>query len=165
MQNSSTCSKLKTAAWLPACAALYVLSGSGASAQAAPARESASNLASARAETDNYLVELKSLPSYKPGVEGAFEVFLTSKGNYHTNAQYPYRFKTGVAPDGITYTKPNLVRADGSFEEEKKGSFKVPFVAARAGKYVVGGTFSLSVCSNANCIMEKVVLDTTVDVK
>ena len=68
------------------------------------------------------------------------------------------------APDGVTFPKPVLQRADGSFEE-KKGYFKVPFTAAKAGKVTIGGTLYLSVCSDANCIMDKVPLEVAVDVK
>ena len=64
----------------------------------------------------------------------------------------------------MTFPKPILQRADGSFEE-KKGYFKVPFTAAKAGKVTLGGTLYLSVCSDANCIMDKVPLEVAVDVK
>jgi DsbC/DsbD-like thiol-disulfide interchange protein len=64
----------------------------------------------------------------------------------------------------VTYPKPILQRADGTFEE-KKGSFKVPFTAAKAGPVTIAGTLSLSVCSDANCIMDKVPLEVAVDVK
>ena len=118
-----------------------------------------------RADTDNYLAEIKAVGSYKPGAEGAVNVFLTPKGGYHTNAQYPYKFKLNdPPPDGVTFPKPVLVRADGTFEE-KKGSFKVPFVAAKAGTVTIAGTLFLSVCSDANCIMDKVPLEVPVDVK
>ncbi len=41
----------------------------------------------------------------------------------------------------------------------------MPFVAAKAGKATISGTLLLSVCSDANCIMDKVPLELTVDVK
>jgi hypothetical protein len=118
-----------------------------------------------KAESDNYIAEMKAGGGYKAGAEGAVEVTLTPKGSYHTNAQYPYKFKVADPPaDGVSYPKPVLARADGNFEE-KRGSFKVPFVVAKAGKATVGGTLFLSVCSDANCIMDKVALEVPVDVK
>ncbi len=118
-----------------------------------------------KAETENYVAEIHASGSYKAGAEGAVEVTLTTKGGYHTNAQYPYKFKASdPAPDGVTFPKPTLVRADGTFEE-KKGSFRVPFTAAKPGKFTIGGTLYLSVCSDANCIMDKVPLEVPVDVK
>jgi hypothetical protein len=139
--------------------------------EAATARPSTSEAAAAapvaassKSDTDNFTAEIKAGPGYKAGAEGAVEVFLTPKGGYHTNAQYPYKFKLSEpAPEGVSFPKPVLVRADGSFEE-KKGYFKVPFVAAKAGKVTIAGTLYLSVCSDANCIMDKVALEVPVDV-
>jgi hypothetical protein len=121
--------------------------------------------AGAKAETDNYLAEIRASGSYKAGTEGTVEVVLTAKSGYHTNAQYPYKFKASdPPPEGVTFPRPVLVRADGTFEE-KRGSFRVPFLAAKAGKPTIGGTLYLSVCSDANCIMDKVPLEVPVDVK
>ncbi len=149
--------------------ALAVALGCGKS-EAAPPRGTTvaaptPGVAAAKAETDNYVVEVKPMGDYKAGAEAKFEVTLVAKGGYHTNAQYPYKFKTtDPPPPDVTYPKPILQRADGTFEE-KSGSFKVPFTAAKAGKLKVGGTFHLSVCSEANCMMDKVPLELDVDVK
>jgi hypothetical protein len=119
----------------------------------------------ARAETENYLAELKPPDGAKAGVPAVAEVHLAPKGAYHINDQYPYRFKaTDPAPDGVTYPKPVLLRADGAFDS-KKGTFRLPFVATRAGRVTVGGTLYLSVCSEANCVLDKVALSETVEVK
>lgn len=121
--------------------------------------------AGAKAETENYVVEIKGDGAYKAGAEGTVTVTLVTKGDYHINKQYPYKFKaTDPAPEGVTFSKPVLQRGDGTFEE-KTGSFKVPFTAAKAGRATVGGTFYLSVCSDANCVMDKVPLELAVDVK
>jgi ABC-type glycerol-3-phosphate transport system substrate-binding protein len=118
-----------------------------------------------KSETESYVAEITASGAYKAGTEGAVEVTLVPKGGYHTNAQYPYKFKVADPPaDGVSYPKPLVQRADGAFEE-KKGSFKIPFIAQKSGKSTVGGTLSLSVCSDANCIMDKVPLEVTVDVK
>jgi hypothetical protein len=137
--------------------------------EAAPSRPSSSENApatsGAKSETDTYVVEIKATGAYKAGADSTLEVVLATKGAYHTNAQYPYKFKTASpAPAGVAFPKPVLARADGSFEE-KKGTFKVPFRADKPGKYTIGGVFSLSVCSEANCIMDKVPLEIAVDVK
>jgi hypothetical protein len=130
-----------------------------------PGHEATTVGAPNKADTENYAAELKADGAYKAGAEGTLEVLLTPKAGYHTNAQYPYKFKLAdPAPDGVTFPKPILQRADGSFEE-KKGYFKVPFTATKAGKVTLGGTLYLSVCSDANCIMDKVPLEVAVDVK
>lgn len=139
--------------------------------EAAPSRSTHASSAEAagvqggpRTDNEKYTAEIKASGAYKLGTEGVVDVVLTPKGGYHINAQYPYKFKvTDPAPEGVTFPKAILVRADGSFEE-KKGSFRVPFVAAKAGKISVGGTLYLSVCSDANCIIEKEPLEVAVDV-
>jgi hypothetical protein len=119
----------------------------------------------ARIDADNYVVEAKAVGPAKVGQESTIEINLTTKGDYHINKQYPYKFKTADPPPaGVTFPKPTLLRADGTFDE-KTGKFKVPFVAAKAGKVTIGGTFSVSVCSDANCIMDKQNVDVDVDVK
>jgi hypothetical protein len=49
--------------------------------------------------------------------------------------------------------------------DEHKVTLKVPFVPASAGDKKVAGTLSLSVCSAANCLMDKQQLDLTVKVE
>ncbi len=160
---------LQTAGLLVVAVAGLGLGAGCSNSEAATARGSAPEAApvgaSARADNDTFTAEIKATGAYKAGQEGAVEVLLVPKGGYHTNAQYPYKFKASdPAPDGVTFPKPILARADGTFEE-KKGYFKVPFVAGKPGKYTIGGTLHLSVCSEANCIMDKVALEVPVDVK
>lgn len=149
--------------------AVFVAASGCSKSEAAPARgtthENVPVIGGAKAETENYVAEIKAGSGYKAGAEGSVEVTLVTKGAYHTNAQYPYKFKLNEpAPDGVTFPKPVLQRADGAFEE-KKGTFKVPFNPSKAGKYTIAGVFSLSVCSEANCIMDKVPLEVSVEVK
>ncbi len=120
--------------------------------------------ASPKVETETYVVEMKATGPYKVGAEGSIELTLLPKGDYHINKEYPYKFKLDAAPEGITYPKPVLARADGEFEE-KKGTFKVPFVATKAGSFKVRGTFSMSVCSAANCLIDKQTMEREVDVR
>jgi len=149
--------------------AAFALASGCSKSEAAPARgsavESVPVAAGPKAETETYVVEMKVTGPYKAGTEGVVEVTLVPKGAYHTNAQYPYKWKApDPVPEGISYPKSVLQRADGTFEE-KRASFKVPFVVAKSGKTTVSGTLSLSVCSEANCIMDKVPLEVAVDVK
>ena len=57
-----------------------------------------------------------------------------------------------------------MKREDGKFEE-KKGTLPVAFTVAKAGKVKIGGTFSFSVCSDANCVMDKVDVEVEVEAK
>jgi hypothetical protein len=120
--------------------------------------------AGSKAEGANYTAEMVAAGAYKAGAQGTVQVMIVPKGEYHINPEYPYKFKANAPSEGLTYPKPSLQRSDGKFEE-KRGTFQVPFVAAKAGKATVGGTLNLSVCSAANCIVEKVPLELVVEVK
>lgn len=122
--------------------------------------------AGSRADTDTYTVELKAAGEAQVDKEAAVELTLVPKGVYHINDKYPVKFKIADPPPeaGVKLTKLLFKREDGTFSE-KVGSFKVPFVASRAGKATIAGTFSFSVCSDANCMMDKVELSLDVDVK
>lgn len=146
------------------------------SREAAPERPAAASPASAA--TDAYGVEIKAIGPYKAGAEGAIELTLRAKGGYHLNDQYPFRFKVADPPaENISYPKAVLQRADFAFAEENKGNpqnpehkpdtakVQIPFLASKSGRVTVAGTFLLSVCSDANCIMDKVPLELAVDVK
>lgn len=52
----------------------------------------------ARIDADNYVVEAKSTGPVKAGQESTIEISLTTKGEYHINKQYPYKFKTANPP-------------------------------------------------------------------
>jgi hypothetical protein len=146
-------------------AAAFAVAAIPSESRAAPAAQVASApAAGARTETDSFVVEGKATGAYAAGKEGAVEIVLTAKPGYHVNKEYPYKLKLADAPAGVSFPKPVLGRADGTWEE-KKGSFRVPFVAAKAGKYTVAGTFSLSVCSESNCLMDKVLVEVPVEVK
>jgi hypothetical protein len=149
--------------------AAFALASGCSTSEAAPSRGSGTESvpvgAGPKSETETYVAEMKVVAACKAGAECTVEVTLVPKGAYHTNEKYPYKWKApDPVPEGISYPKPLLQRADGSFEE-KRASFKVPFTAAKPGKVTVSGTLSMSVCSEANCIMDKVPLEVAVDVK
>lgn len=151
--------------------AFVVLSGHGQSQAATqPANtksQDSSSIAAgqSKVDADAYTIEMKASGSYKAGSEGVTEITIVPKGDYHINDKFPIKFKaTDPAPEGVKYTKAVLRREDGTFEE-KKGLLKVPFTAARSGKATVSGVLSISVCSDKNCLMEKIELALDVDVK
>jgi len=120
--------------------------------------------AAPKKEADGYVAELVADASYKAGNAATFTVKLAPKAGYHIDAQFPVRWKADDAPTGVTYVKTVLKREDGTFSESD-GAFKVGFTAAKPGTYTLGGTLSLSVCNDKNCVMEKVALDTPVTVR
>jgi len=121
--------------------------------------------AASKKDAQGYTVELKAKGAYQKGVEGKVELVLAPKPGMHVNPDYPAKLKLqDPAPEGITFPKKILKKDDGKFEE-KGATLDIPFVAAKAGKAKIAGTFQFSVCSDKNCFMEKVDLDLDVDVK
>lgn len=136
-----------------------------ATLRAGVAQASAIAAGTAKAETDTYAVQILSVGTYTVGKEGFVEITIVPKGSFHINAQYPTKFKTvDPPPENVAYSKTTFVRADGKFTETL-GVFKVPFTVKTAGKATVGGKLGFSVCSDANCIMDKVDLELTVDAR
>lgn len=140
----------------------------GQSADAAPGVIAETNqilpLAS-RVDNEGYTAEIKPTGTYAVGKEGAVDIIITAKDPFHINDAYSYKFRTpDPAPENVTYPKPLLTRADGKFET-KTGAFRLPFIVSKAGKYKIGGTLSLSVCSQSSCLMEKVDLELEVEAK
>lgn len=154
---------------LSAMAFALVLGCSKSEAAQRPSAEVAEAAETPLAATDtatgsNYVATIKPVGTYEAGKEAAVEVTLTPTGGYHINAEYPYKFKLAEPADGVSYPKPILKREDGAIGE-KLATFKVPFVASKAGKATITGTLYLSVCSEANCVMDRQPLALTVDVK
>lgn len=130
-------------------------------------RDSKGALAPAAAvqENDNYKVTLEPVGTYKKDQQGVVNVVLVTKGEYHINKQYPYKFVTQDPPaEGVTYPKKVVPRGDGSYEE-RKAVLPVPFVPTKSGNVTVGGLYSLSVCTDANCLMDKQRLELSVNVE
>lgn len=128
-----------------------------------PATGDAGKVAVAKVEADGYVAELVVGSDYKAGAKSTYVVTLKARNGFHVNAQFPVRFKAD-ASDDVAYTKSVLKREDGTFNEAE-GTFTVEFVASKTGAHPVGGTLSLSVCNDANCLMEKVALSSSIDVK
>ncbi|HMI86363.1 MAG TPA: hypothetical protein VK550_19855 [Polyangiaceae bacterium] len=144
---------------------------SAASAQNAPPSPNAvpnaaqpAPVGAASFDNANYSVKIAPAGPCKKDQTCSAEIVVQAKGEYHINDKYPYRFKLEDPPaTGLKYPKAVIGKEDGTMDEHKV-TLKVPFVPASAGDKKVAGTLSLSVCSAANCLMDKQQLDLTVKV-
>lgn len=143
------------------CAAFMACSRSGAPTDeslAAPVTSSALH------DTANYKVTIEPSGAYAKDQPGTVLVRLVAKGDYKINDEYPFKFVCQDPPaKGVSYPKKSLGKADGKFEG-KEAQLSVPFVPSESGTVQVGGVFSLSVCTAANCLIDKrpLVLDVPV---
>jgi hypothetical protein len=116
-------------------------------------------------ESDNYRAEMRPSGPCKKDQTCTVEVLVEAKGDYHINDKYPYKFKLeDPPPQGMKYPKPVVGKEDAAIEE-RRAVLKVPFVSDSAGNKKVAGILSLSVCSAANCLMDKQPLEVTVKVE
>jgi hypothetical protein len=139
------------------------VSQASAEADKGPAEPSA---AQARPSLDNanYRAEMKAQGPCKKDSTCTAEVLVEAKGEYHINDKYPYRFKLeDPPPAGMKYPKPVVGKEDATMDVHKV-VLKVPFVSESTGAKKVSGTLSLSVCSAANCLMDKQPLEVTIKV-
>ncbi len=143
----------------------------GKTSEAAPAAERATPVAAAPApavelvETPNYVARIVVAGACKKGEACVAQVVVEAKGDYHVNDKYPYKFKPDEpAPEGVKYDKALVTRDDAKIEA-KRATLPLSFKSERSGEVTVGGQLSLSVCSEANCLMDKVALDAKVKVQ
>ena len=160
--NRRTFRTLRGAAMTALAALSITIAGATSVAAPAPSKD-AKQVTASKSDKDQYTVELRAAGACKAGSECKVEVSLKSKGEFHINDKYPIKFK-GREGQGLSYTKAVVPRDDGKFAQ-KEGTLPIGFTPAKAGKAQVAGTFSFSVCTDANCLMEKVDLDLDVDVK
>lgn len=116
-------------------------------------------------ENATYKVRFEAPATYKKGEQGTARIVLETKGDYHINTQYPYKFVTQQpTTEGLNYPKSTVTRDDGVFEQHK-AVINVPFVATQAGTAKIKGLFSLSVCTDANCLLDKRSLELSLPVE
>jgi len=96
-------------------------------------------------------------------------VKLTALGDFHVNDEYPYRFKANDVP-GIDYAGTDAMgkgvfskpAGDWKKADAKSGVMTVKFTPREKGDKTITGTFKMSVCSAANCLLEQRELSTLV---
>lgn len=137
-----------------------------AAASDAPATGAAT--ASPQAGTSRYdeakfTLEARPSGSYAAGQEGALEIVLDAKPPFHTNQQYPYKFKAKEGA-GVKFAQP-VIGKDAAKLEPQRLTMRVPFTPDGAGQRTVSGQFAFSVCTDETCLMEKRDLALVVDVK
>jgi hypothetical protein len=158
--------------WSASALLLAVSSGCGKVSEAAPGAAPASQASSAALgpavpslENANYKAQIRPTGACKKDQVCGAEVLVEAKGDYHINDKYPYKFKLDdPPPPGMRYPKPVVTKDDGTMDEHKV-VLKVPFVSEATGDRKVSGTLSLSVCSAANCLMDKQPLELAVKVE
>jgi hypothetical protein len=140
----------------PAAAAPAAPGADAPAAAAAPAGAS-------RYDEGKFVLTLEPAGEVAAGKEGVVNVVLVATPPFHTNKEYPYKFKAKEG-DGVKFSKP-VVGKDAAKLETQRLTMPVTFSADKAGKAIVAGQFAFSVCTDETCLIEKRDLSLAVDVK
>ena len=95
------------------------------------------------------------------GKPSTVQAVLVAKGAFKCNEKYPYKFKLGTPPAGVTYPQ-KIARKISSGKKQR--ALSVPFTPTSAGKKTISGTFYFSVCNEATCKIQKKPMSVTIEV-
>lgn len=136
--------------------------GSAPAAPSADAPSKAETKKGAVVSEEPFSVWLEGSSPLPVGAASNVDVVLVAKAPYHTNAEYPHKFKLGAAPAGLSY--PEAV-VKGMQVNPERSVLRVPVQAQQAGPATVSGTLSFSVCTEERCLVEKRDLSLALDAK
>jgi hypothetical protein len=129
----------------------------------APASPAPAAAGTSKYDEGKFVLTLEPAGEVAAGKDGVVNVVLVANAPFHTNPEYPYKFKAKEG-DGVKFAKP-VVGKDAAKLETYRLTMPVTFTADKAGKAVVAGQFAFSVCTDETCLIEKRDLSLPVDVK
>jgi hypothetical protein len=128
-----------------------------------PGVPAAASPGQSRYDEGKFVLTLEPAGDVAAGKDGLVNVVLVANPPFHTNKEYPYKFKAKEG-GGVKFPAP-VVGKDAAKLETQRLTMPVTFSAEKAGKATVAGQFAFSVCTEETCLIEKRDLSLTVDVK
>ena len=108
-----------------------------------------------------YAAWLQAGGEYVVGKPAAVTAVVVAKGEYKCNDNYPYKFKVGAVPAGVSFAS---MTARGTAKGKRRTAVSVPFTASTPGPKKISGTFYFSVCNESTCVVDKRPMSVTVNV-
>jgi hypothetical protein len=134
-----------------------------AAADPTPADNAPPSKAASKYSEAGFDLSLQPKGNYAVGQPGEADIVLLSKAPFHVNQSYPYKFKLKELP-GLKFA--NLVLSKDAVKlEPARAEVSVPFTPDSAGKHVLAGVLSFSVCTDDKCMIEKRELALEIDAK
>ncbi len=109
----------------------------------------------------SYAAWLQSSGKYAVDKPGAVVAVVSAQGEFKVNDKYPYKFKLGGSPAGVTFAGDTF---RGASLSQKQASLSIPFTPTSAGAKTISGTFFFSVCNEETCHIKKQPLSVTINV-
>ena len=98
-------------------------------------------------------------------------ISIEARAAFHLNRDYPIRFRAGPGPEGLVWPRPSIEREQFRLEpcaeggENCRARAELPFLAEREGLLRLSGELAASVCDAEHCLIEKVLLEASVEVR
>lgn len=153
-----------------AVAIIATSSGCAKKTEAAPASTTAPPVAPVAPEApgaDGSYALTTDAAECKAGATCTVTLRLEARGEYHLNAEYPYKFTAVNAPSAAGGPSVEFLGTDGggknvftkvagdfAKQSEKVGVMTVKFTPKAAGNVTIEGVYKLSVCSEATCKLD-----------
>jgi hypothetical protein len=132
-------------------------------AQAMDTPPAAAAAGQSKYDEGKFVLTLEPAGDVAAGKDSVVNVVLVANPPFHTNKEYPYKFKAKEGA-GVKFPVP-VVGKDAAKLETQRLTMPVTFSADKAGKATVAGQFAFSVCTEETCLIEKRDLSLSVDVK
>jgi len=134
-----------------------------ATAPATDAKAAAAPAGVSRVSEGAFELAIAAPGPYEAGKASEVSIVLDAKEPYHVNDKYPYKFKLKPA-ENLSYAA-DVVGKDRAKLEKMRVTLPVAFTPQKAGRHLLSGQFSFSVCTDEKCLIEKRELSLDVDVK
>jgi hypothetical protein len=147
----------------PTAGAVSTAPASPAGTALAPASAPAAAAGQSKYDEGKFVLTLEPAGDVVAGKGGVVNVVLVANPPFHTNKEYPYKFKPKEG-EGVKFPAPVVGKEVAKLETQRL-TMPVTFSAEKAGKATVAGQFAFSVCTEETCLIEKRDLSLTIDVK
>jgi len=121
--------------------------------------------ATARSETDEYIVEVRQAADLSAGMDTKVQVVVIPKGTYHFNLEFPTSVSV-AAPAGVSIDKAKQGLKDAVTKDETNGAtWDVSMTVSDKGEKEFRADVKFAVCTDTTCDPQKTTLAWKVDVK
>ncbi len=131
-------------------------------AKAAPKEDEPEPTKGEKKTGGSYAAWLQTSGKYVVDRPGAVVAVVTALGEFKCNDQYPYKFKVGSVPNGVSF---GATTVRGASIGKKTTSLRIPFTPTSKGAKTISGTFYFSVCNEETCHIKKQPMSVSINVE
>lgn len=111
-----------------------------------------------RVEQDSFVLEaVANAAGYTAGQASTVTIRLLPRGGWHVNQDFPVQVDLH-APAELGLAKAQLLRADAAAFDEQQFRFDAALTPVAAGPRTLGATVNFAICTDENCLPQRVEL-------